>query len=70
MEVTSMIIKQTKKNYTVAQVSKYLDISKTTTLRLLKTGELEGFQLCNNGTWKIPEDNLEDFIKKHTPHHK
>ena len=59
-----------KKNYNVAQVSECLGISKTTTLRLLKTGELEGFQLCDKGTWKIPEDNLEDFIKKHTQNRK
>ena len=55
------------KSYTVTEISEAFGMSKTKILSLLKSGELKGFRLTENGTWRIPHSCLEEFVKKKTP---
>lgn len=45
----------------IEQLCDKLFISPTTAYKLLQTGEIKAFKL---GTWKIPLQSVEDYIKK------
>ena len=45
---------------TVADVAELLFIGKNTTYELLNSGELKGFRIGRG--WRIPRENLEEYI--------
>ncbi len=45
----------------IEQLCDKLFISPTTAYKLLQSGEIKAFKL---GTWKIPLQSVEDYIKK------
>ena len=53
--------------YTAEQVAKILKLSVDNIWNLLKTGKLKGFKIREGrSSWRIPADNLEDFIESRT----
>ena len=56
------------KFFTRAEVAKYLRVHERTIERWLRTGALVGHKLGTGKTslWRIPEDAVQKFLKKHT----
>jgi len=53
--------------YTAEQIAKILKLSVDNIWNLLKTGRLKGFKIREGrSSWRIPADNLEEFIKSRT----
>lgn len=53
--------------YTAEQVAKILKLSVDNIWNLLKTGKLKGFKIREGrSSWRIPSDNLDDFIQSRT----
>lgn len=46
---------------TLEQLCEQLFISPTTAYKLLQSGEIKGFKI---GTWKIPVQSVQDYIKR------
>lgn len=47
---------------TVSELCERLMISETTAYKLLRSGEIKGFQIGNH--WRIPVRNINDYIKR------
>lgn len=47
---------------TVSELCERLMISETTAYKLLRSGEIKGFQIGNH--WRIPVRNVNDYIKR------
>lgn len=53
--------------YTAEQIAKILKLSVDNIWNLLKTERLKGFKIREGrSSWRIPADNLEEFIKSRT----
>ena len=55
-----------KKLLSTDEVAEILMIGKNKLYKLLETGEIKGFRLCEHGTWRIPQSSVDEFIKKRT----
>lgn len=49
--------------YKVPEFAKLLGLSESTIRRLLKSGEIKGFQVTKGGDWRIEKSELNKFIK-------
>jgi len=65
--VEGIIIREMKRLLTLEETAVQLRVSKKSILRYLWTRKLRGFKLGNGRTslWRIPEEELEKFIKRH-----
>lgn len=46
---------------TVSELCERLMISETTAYKLLRSGEIKGFQIGNH--WRIPVENIKQYIR-------
>jgi len=65
-----MIENRISENYndilTVSEVKQLLHIGKNHVYNLLTSGELKGFQVSANGTWRVPRYSVENYIREKT----
>jgi excisionase family DNA binding protein len=58
------MIQTKEKHYTIAETKKILRLSSQTIQKMLRRGELLGFQSGNK--WVIFESSIEAYIEKHS----
>ena len=56
--------------YTVEQLSERLDVSKETIRRFIRTGELKAEKGSNKNGFHISEENLKEFLDRHSKYEK
>lgn len=49
---------------TLAQVAEELNVKQSLVQRLIRTGELRGFQVGGRGLWRIGRRDVEDYINQ------
>jgi len=52
---------------TIKEVAKYLRVSERSVLRYIEAGRLKAIKV---GYWRVPEKNLEDFLRRNSNTHK
>ena len=58
------MIKETEKHLTIAETKKILRLSSQTIQKMLRRGELLGFQSGNK--WVVYESSIKTYIEKHS----
>ena len=51
---------------TITEAAKLLKVNRSTVLRWLHKGLLEGMRLPGTRTWRIPLSSYEAFVKQHS----
>lgn len=53
-----------KTYYSPKQISEMLGVTESTVREWLKAGTLKGAKVGGRGQWRVPEENLNDFLKE------
>lgn len=53
-----------KKCVPVASVAKQMGCSRDTVIRLLQSGDLQGYRLTPNGWWRVLEDSFLEYKER------